>query len=286
MTSSHHPGSAPSSTAALAGASEVAYPPETIEGWYVLHQLYRIDPARRAELRGDEIPEIAAIFAESGDEETRGWSAAVRIIGSTSDVMFMHFRRTLDEIGAVQRTLAAAPWMVALVPTYSFLSVTESGLYYLTSQLAKAALARGGKPGDAQYLEALHEKTQEELQSAHTLRRLYPPRPAAMPYVSFYPMSKRRAYGQNWYALPLDERSLLMRDHGLTGRKYSGRVQQVISGAIGFDAWEWGVTLFAANPLEFKKIVTEMRFDEASAKYGEFGDFYVGKIGPLSEVLG
>jgi chlorite dismutase len=98
-----------------------------------------------------------------------------------------------------------------------------------------------------------------------------------MPYVCFYPMSKRRASGQNWYALPLEERSRLMMAHGMTGRGYAGRVVQVISGAIGLDAWEWGVTLFAADPLAFKKIVTDMRFDEVSAQYAEFGEFYVGK---------
>jgi chlorite dismutase len=99
-----------------------------------------------------------------------------------------------------------------------------------------------------------------------------------MPYVCFYPMSKRRGESQNWYALSLDERSKLMQAHGLTGRRYAGKVQQIITGAIGLDAWEWGVTLFSGDPLQFKKLVTDMRFDEVSAKYAEFGDFYVGKI--------
>jgi hydrogen peroxide-dependent heme synthase len=96
--------------------------------------------------------------------------------------------------------------------------------------------------------------------------------------VCFYPMSKRRNESQNWYTLSLDERSRLMQAHGLTGRRYAGKVQQVISGAIGLDAWEWGVTLFAKDALEFKKLVTDMRFDEVSAKYADFGNFYVGKI--------
>ena len=99
-----------------------------------------------------------------------------------------------------------------------------------------------------------------------------------MPYVCFYPMSKRRDAGQNWYTLSLEERSRLMGAHGTTGRKYAGKVQQIITGAIGLDAWEWGVTLFAADPVQIKKLVTEMRFDEVSAKYAEFGDFYVGKV--------
>jgi chlorite dismutase len=97
-------------------------------------------------------------------------------------------------------------------------------------------------------------------------------------------MSKRRSEGQNWYALSLDERSRLMQTHGMTGRRYAGRVMQVISGAIGLDAWEWGVTLFAKDPLDFKKLVTDMRFDEVSAKYADFGDFYVGKLIPADQL--
>jgi chlorite dismutase len=101
-----------------------------------------------------------------------------------------------------------------------------------------------------------------------------------MPYVSFYPTSKRRGAGgaDNWYTLPLAERATLMHRHGLTGRRHAARVRQIITGAIGLDTWEWGVTLFAADPLEFKRVVTDMRFDEASARYAEFGDFYVGRV--------
>jgi chlorite dismutase len=124
----------------------------------------------------------------------------------------------------------------------------------------------------------MSERIRAEIESDHIKRRLYPQPSPDMPYVCFYPMSKRREPGQNWYALPLDERSRLMQAHGLTGRKYAGRIQQVITGAIGLDAWEWGVTLFARDPLDFKRLVTEMRFDEVSARYAEFGDFYVGKI--------
>jgi chlorite dismutase len=97
-----------------------------------------------------------------------------------------------------------------------------------------------------------------------------------MKYVSFYPMSKRRAPGVNWYTLPVEERSRLMREHGMTGRRFAGRIFQVITGSLGLDDWEWGVTLFARDPLDFKRIVTEMRYDEASALYGEFGEFVTG----------
>ena len=91
------------------------------------------------------------------------------------------------------------------------------------------------------------------------------------------PMTKRRGESENWYSLPLEERAAMMSDHGLVGRAYAGRISQIISGSIGFDDWEWGVTLFAQDALDFKNVITDMRYDEASARYAEFGPFYVGK---------
>ena len=262
-------------------APPVAHPPETVEGWYALHQLFRVD---RALLR-EEGADAAAALLDGGRrvlEALRappggGWTALFDVIGSDADVMVVHFRATLDAIGDAQRALRDDPISALLDPVYTFLSVTEAGLYHVTAELARAAAARGGTVGDDQYRAELAERVRAEQASAHARRRLYPPLPADLPYVCFYPMSKRRAVGQNWYALTLDERSRLMQTHGTTGRRYAGRVQQVISGAIGFDAWEWGVTLFARDPLDFKRIVTDMRFDEVSAQYAEFGEFYVGK---------
>ena len=158
-------------------------------------------------------------------------------------------------------------------------------MYHLTAKLAKDAAERGGQVGDPQYAEALKAQLETERKSDHVQKRLYPPLPDDMPYLCFYPMSKRRESGQNWYTLSLDERSRLMWSHGTTGRRYAGRVLQIITGAIGFEPWEWGVTLFAKDPLDFKKLLTEMRFDEASSKYAEFGPFYVGKRAAIAELL-
>jgi chlorite dismutase len=194
--------------------------------------------------------------------------------------MAIHFRESLDAIGKAEDSLSKSELGKALEPVYAFLSVTEAGLYHFTAELARAAEARGGKVGDPEYERALTGRVAAERESQQVKRRLYPELPDTMPYVCFYPMSKRRDVSQNWYVLSLDERSRLMQAHGLTGRRYSGKVQQVITGAIGLDAWEWGVTLFAQDPLQFKKLVTDMRFDEVSARYAEFGDFYVGRIIP------
>jgi hydrogen peroxide-dependent heme synthase len=267
--------------------------PETLEGWYALHQIFTIDRTR-ADLK---FPAgVLPRHTTSGIESTQfgpnasgaGWSVAVALIGSSADLMVIHFRPTLDEIGQVQRAFARDPAAAMLDLRYSFLSVTEAGLYHLSADLARLAIDRGGAVGDEAYRADVSSRGEEERRNPHVKRRLEPTLPDAMPYVSFYPMSKRRAVGQNWYGLPLDERSRLMHTHGMTGRRYAGRVLQIITGAIGLDAWEWGVTLFAKDPLDFKKLVTEMRFDEVSAQYAEFGDFYVGRrieTGGLAEAI-
>ena len=264
-----------------------AHPPETTEGWYALHQVMRWDkPALRA-LAANDYQAMRAdarrVLEECALPTVGGWSAVVPLIGSRADVMLMHFRPSLDDIGAAQQAMSRLPLFDHLKPVYTFLSVTEAGLYHASAQLAQAAAARGGTVGDETYRADMRTRVDEERASAHVQRRLFPQQPADMPYVCFYPMSKRRAVGQNWYALSLEERSRLMMAHGLTGRGYAGRVVQVISGAIGLDAWEWGVTLFAADPLTFKKIVTDMRFDEVSANYADFGEFFVGRTVPARE---
>jgi hydrogen peroxide-dependent heme synthase len=277
------------STRGTADERPRAHPPETTEGWYAFHQilafdraaLRRIAPNDRSRIRIEAEAALDAATAPAAG----GWSAVVPLVGSRADVMLVHFRPTFDGIGDVQRSLARVELLDYLRPEYTFLSITEAGLYHASAQLAAAAEARGGSVGDAAHREAMDARVDAERASAHVQRRLFPPLPPEMPYVCFYPMSKRRVPGQNWYALPLEERSRLMMAHGMTGRGYAGRVVQVITGALGLDAWEWGVTLFAADPLAFKKIVTDMRFDEVSAQYAEFGDFYVGRVSSAREWL-
>jgi hydrogen peroxide-dependent heme synthase len=252
-----------------------AVPPATLEGWYALHQVYATDwnaiggfdtDARHA-LAGD----ASELFSRLATPESGGWSAAFRLAGGGADLLFVHFRPTLDELSAVELQVKRSAVARRSRLTYDFLSVTEAGLYHATAEAA-----RENKPRSEAYERDLAARAEEELQSEHVRTRLYPEVPAGMRYVSFYPMSKRREPGQNWYALPVDERNRLMRDHGLTGRRYARRIFQVISGALGLDEWEWGVTLFAHDPLEFKRIVSEMRYDEASAVYSDFGRFFTG----------
>jgi hydrogen peroxide-dependent heme synthase len=276
----------PSAAPAASAAPPIA--PETLEGWYALHQFFSVDRARARELarepgaREDAVRVLDAL-AHPG---SAGWTMVAPLVGSRADVGIIHFRPTLDEIGAAQREVASVPLLECLRPEYSFLSVTEAGMYQATLKVARESAERGGKLADAAWKARMQELLDAELATPHVQSRLYPPLPEQLPYVCFYPMSKKREHGQNWYALELAERAKLMLEHGLTGRRYAGRVLQIVTGAMGLDAWEWGVTLFARDPLEFKKIVAEMRFDEASAKYGEFGEFFVGKRASASEWVG
>ena len=257
--------------------THVAHPPETLEGWYALHQVLRINAANGVDY-AETVSAVTAGVASLGDAAGAGWSALAELTAGSGDFLAVHFRETFDHLAAVRAAMRQDEAFAGLDEAFSMVGVTEAGLYHATAQAARAAADRGGSVGDEAYRAELDTKRTAELASAHVQRRLYPPLPDDMPYVCFYPMSKRRNHGQNWYALDLDERSRLMRTHGETGRRYAGRIQQVITGSIGFSDWEWGVTLFAKDPLDFKKIVTDMRFDEVSAQYAEFGPFFVGKM--------
>jgi hydrogen peroxide-dependent heme synthase len=253
--------------------SEIA--PATLEGWYSLHQMFEMDWKALREMDdagaarlGDEARSALAGLESPGVD---GWSAAYQLVGGGADIMFIHFRETLDELARAELQLRRSAVGPLLRLTYDYTSVTEAGLYHATAEAATQA-----KPGSKEFQALIAQEAAAERASPHVQTRLYPRPPADMRYVSFYPMTKRRVHPDNWYVLPVGERNRLMREHGMTGRHYAGRVFQVITGSTGFDDWEWGVTLFARDPLEFKRIVMEMRYDEASARYGEFGEFFTG----------
>lgn len=249
--------------------------PATLEGWYSLHQVISTDwgavRALAPEARSALARETQALAEALAEGEGEGWSAFFRLAGGRGDWLLLHFRPTLDALAEVQLRLRRSRVGPLLTTGYDYVSVTEAGLYYATAEAAREA-----EYGTPEFERLLGEAAEAERASPHARLRLYPQIPEGMRYACFYPMSKRRHAPHNWYTLPVAERSRLMREHGLTGRRYAKRIYQIIGGSVGFDAWEWGVTLFAHDPLDFKKIVTEMRYDEASALYGEFGPFYTG----------
>src|SRR5207248_11332362 len=158
-------------------------------------------------------------------------------------------------------------------PTTSFVSVVELGLYESSVKLFRTLAEKGVAPHSDEWKNETEELLKRQRDAMRA--RLFPEMPSSR-YVCFYPMDRRRGEDKNWYMLPIAERQRQMHEHGMVGRRYAGEVRQIITGSIGFDDWEWGVDLFADDPLVFKKLIYEMRFDQVSAVYAQFGHFYIG----------
>ena len=250
--------------------------PETVEGWSLLHQVFRVRwPEWRAlppaERQSRAQKSAAALGAMSQGAE--GQSALSTLLGHKGDLMLVHFRKGFEALQSAQLQVAALPVAPYLEVTTSYVSILELGMYEMTAQIHARLGEKGLKTGSEEF-EAAFDAEMEE-QRKRVSGRLFLDVPKRR-YVCFYPMNKRRGEDKNWYAVPVEERGRMMRDHGTIGRHYAGKVTQIISGSIGYDDWEWGVDLFADDPVVFKKLIYEMRFDEASAWYAEFGPFYTG----------
>jgi len=250
--------------------------PLTLEGSYILHQMFRVRwPAWKAATSVEQkraVEEAAGLLEEMGKSKD-GESALFSMLGHKGDLMLVHFRRKLDDLNQAELQIANLGIAEFLDQTTSYLSVVELGLYEASVRLFPALKEKGMQPGTAEWNRAVEAELAKQREAAAP--RLWPEIPPRR-YLCFYPMNKFRGEEKNWYAAPITERQRMMQEHGAIGRRYAGQVTQIISGSIGFDDWEWGVDLFADNPLVFKKLVYEMRFDEASAIYGLFGAFYVG----------
>jgi peroxiredoxin len=209
-----------------------------------------------------------------------GQSACFSILGHKGDFLFLHFRKSFDELKQAELQLARLRFSDFLEPATSFLSVIELGLYDSSVKLYRSMAEAGVEPHSARWQEEVAQLVKRQKEAMRP--RLYPEIPTAR-YICFYPMDRRRGEEKNWYQLPIEERQRQMEEHGEVGRRYAGNVKQIISGSIGFDDWEWGVDLFADDPLVFKKLIYEMRFDEVSAIYALFGSFYLGVRCPASQ---
>lgn len=246
--------------------------PLTLEGSAVLHQMFRFRWGGWRSAPEDQ-RRRAISEATSALEEMEGSSALYSMLGHKGDLLFLHFRPSFEELQQAQLRLARLPFADYLEPTTSYLSVVELGLYDSTLRLYTSLAERGIAAGSEEWEREIQETL--DRQRAAMAPRLYPAIPPGR-HICFYPMNRKRDASANWYRLAMAERRDLMREHGETGRKYAGLVKQIVSGSIGLDDWEWGVDLFADDPMVFKKLIYEMRFDEATALYAEFGPFYVG----------
>jgi len=241
-------------------------------GWGVLHLFYRVDRAR-AEREPGGAKRIAD--AVSSLEADGHQALCMAVLGHKADLGVMALGPDLARLQAFQADLLGAP----LEPVWSYVSLTELSEYGATEDDERTRLAA------EEHLEgaALDERlaTWRERIEHYREQRLHPRLPAKQ-VCCFYPMSKRRTAGENWYELPFAQRKELMGGHARVGRSYAGRVLQLITGSTGVDDWEWGVTLLADDIVALKEIVYEMRFDPVSARYADFGPFFTGLVLPVA----
>lgn len=266
------------STARTARPETASLPevPLTIEGYSVLHQMMKFRwPAWRqvSSKEKREIVKEASAVLEKMEQNAKGQSALFSLLGHKGDFMFVHFRESFAALNEAELEISRTKLSDFLEPSSSYLSVIELGLYESSIKTYRSLVESGMEPHSEEWKRAIEDTLARQREAMQP--RLFPPMPPNK-YICFYPMDRRRGEDKNWYTLPIEERQRQMNEHGLVGRRYAGEVKQIISGSIGFDDWEWGVTLFADDPLVFKRLIYEMRFDEVSAVYALFGTFYVG----------
>jgi chlorite dismutase len=259
---------------------------EPASGWHVAHLFYAFDRPRLESLSAGERAAVAAEFRRvlepaAGDAPRRlqSWLVA----GHKADFGVVAMDPSPLRVDAIHQRLRSGPLGTVVVPTWSFVGLTEVSEYVPTVEQYGQRLVEEGESPDSP---ADRAKVQGYAAREDAMRRarLEPDLPP-WPNACFYPMNKSRVPGANWFTLPFAERSRLMAEHGRTGMSFGGRVSQLITVSVGLDDWEWGVTLWARRPEFLKEIVYTMRFDEASAKYAEFGPFYTGFVATPEAIL-
>jgi chlorite dismutase len=257
------------------------------QGWHCLHLFYRIEWGQWQLLNREE-QRTAKISFSSLVQEIRAFSSTqlltLSVVTPKADLAFMLITPDLHEANRIEKQLSLALGADVLVPVYSYLSLTEESEYATSEDDHARTLQEEQqlKADSHEFAQAM--KSFRERMIKYRQERVYPTLPD-WPVVCFYNMTKRRGEERNWYALPFVERRRLMLGHGAVGRKYAGKVKQLITGSTGLDDAEWGVTLFAHDTFQIKAIVYEMRFDPVSAQYADFGEFYVGIQLPLDELF-
>jgi hydrogen peroxide-dependent heme synthase len=255
-------------------------------GWHCSHLYYTWNRAALARMSPEQISAgtaavIAALNPAGNDAPLRLQTSVVS--GLKADFGLMLMDPDPLKVERVNQRLLASPLGLALVPGYSFVSMTEISEYVPSVEQFGQRLLAEGESADSPTYAAKVEGYTARLEGMNR-QRLTPDFPA-YPNTCFYPMNKKRKVGENWFTLSKDERNALMSEHARSGMAFAGKVSQLITVGLGLDDWEWGVTLWAANPEYLKEIVYRMRFDEASARYAEFGPFMVSYVCTPAEML-
>jgi len=252
---------------------------EPLEGWHCTHYFYRIDRAVLAKLDDEAVSagcrQVLEILDPANAESPARLQVSV-VSGHKADFALMLMDANPLKIEAVNQRLLASELGPCLVPAYSFVSMTEVSEYVPTVEQYAERLKSEGADENSPAFQA-KVRAYAEREPLMRKQRLTPDFPA-WPSTCFYPMNKKREVGENWFMLPFAERNRMMAEHARSGLEFAGKVTQLITVGIGLDDWEWGVTLWARNPQFLKEIVYRMRFDEASARYAQFGPFYVSYV--------
>lgn len=262
--------------------ADMPEPPQTDEGWYALHDFRTIDwDAWRAttERERERVIESGVEFLQAHEaledvdtntdtdadpDEGAGGTAVFSVMGHKADILILHLRPTTAHLDTAERRFERTPFAEFTEQVASYVSVTEVSGYM-----------------SQEYFEG--EEVEDSGMARYIRSRIEPDIPDAE-HVCFYPMDKRRGAEYNWYDLSFEERADLMSNHGDIGRTYAGKVTQIITGSLGFDDHEWGVTLFADDPTDIKHLLYEMRFDPSTSRYADFGSFYFGRRFPPTDL--
>ena len=258
------------------------------EGWHAIHLFYQIDHTQWSLLSEEEQLKAKtdlSILIQEIRSTPNTQLLSFSIVTPKADIGFMLLTDDLHLANTFEKQLTIALGADILTPSFSYLSMTETGDYMTTEEEYSEKTLKSERnltEGSDEYESALNDfKTH---MAKYSNDKLYPNMPD-WPVFCFYSMAKRRGESFNWYALPFDERKRLMAEHGKVGRQWAGKIRQLITGSVGLDDSEWGVTLFANNSYDIKGIVYKMRYDEVSVKYAEFGDFYIGLQLPLDQLF-
>ena len=259
---------------------------ELTQGWHCTHWYYRFDRGVISRLAPAQVKtgrdELIAALDPQGAEATARLQTGL-VSGHKADFSLMLMDASPLKIEAINQRLLASPLGSALIPAYSFVSTTEVSEYVPTvEQYSQRLVMEGEVEGSPSYAAKL--RAYSDRLPMMNKQRLTPDFPA-WPSTCFYPMNKKRKVGENWFLLPFADRNKLMAEHARSGMTFAGKVSQLITVGLGLEDWEWGVTLWARNPEFLKEIVYRMRFDEASARYAEFGPFFTSYIMPPVEML-
>jgi hydrogen peroxide-dependent heme synthase len=260
--------------------------PLTLEGSALLHQFFHFDwKAWRSCADGEHSKMVVEFTAALKKlEQGSGTGAQTGLfsqLGHKGDLILVHFRDSFEALNQVELDLAQTAFYDFLTPTHSYVSVVELGLYESSRKTYEAASAKGFENHTPEWNAEVQGSLKRGAEAMKS--RLFPAVPDAK-YLCFYPMDRKRGEQVNWYTVPFADRQRMMHEHGMIGRRYGDVVKQIISGSIGMDDWEWGVDLFADDPVVFKKLIYEMRFDEVSAVYALFGQFYLGVRLPVEKL--